>query len=137
MTFPQKPTCHDESPFLTPEYAVWRPAGPTRDDGQGMNLAYRSCGYCGSIHPEDLLAALKSGSTLGGADWKYGYPHKFYVKGGAVDWAKWYNAHLEDAGYDDEAWQALADALEQHAGIHFERKEDGVYYRAPFHGYQR
>lgn len=31
------------------------------------------------MHPQDLLTALKAGATLGGSDWKYGWPHKFYV----------------------------------------------------------
>lgn len=42
---------------------------------------FRSCSYCGSIHPEDLIKLLKAGATLHGADWKYGWPHKFYVEG--------------------------------------------------------
>jgi hypothetical protein len=42
---------------------------------------FRSCSYCGSIHPEDLIALLKAGATMHGADWKYGWPHKFYVEG--------------------------------------------------------
>lgn len=41
----------------------------------------RQCSYCGSLNPEDLLAALKAGTVqdIHGADWKYGWPHKFYV----------------------------------------------------------
>lgn len=38
---------------------------------------YRTCSYCGSIHPEDLSA-----ETAWAAEWadqKYGWPHKFYV----------------------------------------------------------
>lgn len=40
---------------------------------------FRSCSYCGSIHPEDLITLLAGGATMHGADWKYGWPHKFYV----------------------------------------------------------
>ncbi len=39
----------------------------------------RGCGYCGSMHPADLVAALNAGATLDPADRKYGWPHKFYV----------------------------------------------------------
>jgi hypothetical protein len=65
---------------------------------------FRACSYCGSIHPEDLWMLLtghrllteaeqaKYGTRyclltdrpevkLGGSDWKYGWPHKFYVEG--------------------------------------------------------
>lgn len=31
------------------------------------------------MHPADVVAALRSGASLVGTDWKYGWPHKFYV----------------------------------------------------------
>jgi hypothetical protein len=39
---------------------------------------FRTCSYCGSIHPEDL--ADESGWAAEWADQKYGWPHKFYVR---------------------------------------------------------
>lgn len=40
---------------------------------------YRTCSYCGSIHPEDLIGFLEKGNArLDRADMKYGWPHKFY-----------------------------------------------------------
>jgi hypothetical protein len=39
---------------------------------------FRRCSYCGSIHPDDLAA--ESDWHADWADWKYGWPHKFYVK---------------------------------------------------------
>lgn len=50
-------------------------------DGEPARDRFRRCWFCGSVHPEDLLAALRAGATLDGADWKYGWPHKFYVRG--------------------------------------------------------
>ena len=41
----------------------------------------RHCMYCGSMHPEDLANALRAGATLSWADFKYGWPHKVYVRG--------------------------------------------------------
>lgn len=32
------------------------------------------------MHPADLLAAIQAGARMHGSDWKYGWPHKFYVK---------------------------------------------------------
>jgi hypothetical protein len=54
--------------------------------------AFRTCSYCGSIHPKDLYRhlsgwpvgiqeSLHASGPLGGSDWKYGWPHKFYVEG--------------------------------------------------------
>jgi len=45
-----------------------------RDDG------FKHCGYCGSINPIELAELIEAGNaTIGGSDWKYGWPHKFYV----------------------------------------------------------
>lgn len=41
----------------------------------------RSCPYCGSMHPADVVAAIKAGATGSWADWKYGWPHKAYFNG--------------------------------------------------------
>lgn len=38
---------------------------------------FRRCGFCGSIHPEDLAAEPNWRADW--ADMKYGWPHKFYV----------------------------------------------------------
>lgn len=40
---------------------------------------FRTCWFCGCIHPEDLVSI--SGWRSDWADRKYGYPHKFYVSG--------------------------------------------------------
>jgi hypothetical protein len=46
----------------------------------GQPRPYPSCWYCGSLHPQSLYQLLTAGeATLHGADWKYGWPHKFYV----------------------------------------------------------
>lgn len=37
---------------------------------------FRRCGFCGSIHPDDLAAEVWLPQW---ADRKYGWPHKFYV----------------------------------------------------------
>jgi len=38
---------------------------------------FRRCGFCGSIHPDDLAA--ETDWLAHWADQKYGWPHKFYV----------------------------------------------------------
>lgn len=62
---------------------LWREATPQANAGVGFpdDRGYRSCGYCGSIHPEDLLGYIQRGQTGRAemADRKYGYPHKVYV----------------------------------------------------------
>lgn len=39
------------------------------------------CWYCGSLNPDHLLELFRSGKVVGfsGSDWKYGWPHKFYI----------------------------------------------------------
>lgn len=72
ILWPERPTCHDHDPFAQQfEPSTWRPAYDSR--------GFRTCSHCGSMHPEDLYSAVLSGARLGGSDWKYGWPHKFYV----------------------------------------------------------
>jgi hypothetical protein len=79
----EKITCHGDTSangvfrFGQPHWLG--PEADVRADGYvGQN--FRTCSYCGSIHPDDLLTFLKQGAQMHGADWKYGWPHKFYVK---------------------------------------------------------
>lgn len=72
MQWPEHPTCHVVSPVFKIGHTV---AWETRSDEH-----FRRCSYCGSMHPEDLIEALKQGGKLGGSDWKYGWPHKFYIE---------------------------------------------------------
>lgn len=40
-----------------------------------------NCSYCGSLTPADFIKFMsQSGTSFSGSDWKYGYPHKFYVE---------------------------------------------------------
>jgi hypothetical protein len=41
----------------------------------------RACGYCGSMHPADVAAAIRQGAQGHWADRKYGWPHKAYFEG--------------------------------------------------------
>jgi hypothetical protein len=155
LTWPEKPTCHSIDPvFVIADHMEWRP--PARGE------PFRRCSYCGSMHPEDVLRVLSiEGTKLGGSDWKYGWPHKFYIdildnkpiqEDGeqavveAIDkklispakfYGKWYNEHLTDAGYSKDAFEALTKALHEHSGILFKLDGDKLAYAAPSRGYQR
>jgi hypothetical protein len=67
-----------------PSRGLWRPADElpidpvaVRDEGNAIR-PYRWCGFCGSIHPLDILGLGPiQGVSL--ADMKYGYPHKLYI----------------------------------------------------------
>lgn len=64
-------------------YAWHAPKSPEEDDCRsGMRSAreWWTCGYCGSMHPQELAAALRAGATVHWADFKYGWPHKAYVE---------------------------------------------------------
>jgi hypothetical protein len=40
-----------------------------------------TCNYCGSITVADAIKFLKQpGTHFSGSDWKYGWPHKFYIE---------------------------------------------------------
>lgn len=55
--------------------ADWWGAWSWRKPSRGEH--FRRCSFCGSIHPDDLLA--EKGWRADWADLKYGFPHKFYV----------------------------------------------------------
>jgi hypothetical protein len=170
LTWPERPTCHDSDWQARRLAGIegarrWREPRGHRDGGPYAET-FRTCFYCGSIHPEDLYRLLSSGTaTLGGSDWKYGWPHKFYVEGipnpvagqrvqtgaqfeggirtpiygaaPATVHAKWYNEHLTDDGYSLEALDALTTLIEGHSGIQFYSADGRLMYRAPHAGYQR
>lgn len=62
------------SPATPPDLNASYPESQYRTTGR-----LRSCGYCGSMHPTDLVAALAAGARVHWADFKYGWPHKLYV----------------------------------------------------------
>lgn len=165
--WPPVPTCHGDisagGVFRASE-AAWRE--PHVDAEYGQSEPFRRCHYCGSIHPEDLVRLIEGGATLHGADWKYGWPHKFYVQGipnltpgvparrGSSTYAgvttpimgespttltaKFYNEHLMDKGYAPAELEKLIKLLHEHGGILFNiDPEKGLGYRAPHRGYQR
>lgn len=82
LQWPDQPKCHDNEMaaqrFGKPS---WRLSGEKAHPNSDHVESFRSCSYCGSIHPEDLVSILESGAHLGHADWKYGWPHKFYIDG--------------------------------------------------------
>lgn len=71
-------------------------AGPNRDtyaEGHGIIGQGRGCSYCGSMHPDDFLEALREGAELGVADKNY----KAYVSGyrnNGDNGGKFYYQHL-------------------------------------------
>ncbi len=92
MQWPERPTCHDDSghPYARPEFMIWRAPewnADKRIDIGPYEETFRTCAFCGSIHPEDLVSLLRSATLEGsavrlkGSDWTYGWPHKFYVEG--------------------------------------------------------
>ena len=79
----------------------------------------RHCGYCGSMHPTDVAAAIAGGAIGHFADRKYGWPHKIYLEAPGL-YGKFYTAHLQDATDAEKA------AIEQHLGTTFEFSDDSV-----------
>lgn len=92
------------------------------------------CGYCGSLSPKDALNRLKDPTcNASGSDWKYGWPHKFYIHVGK-HFGKFYSMHLYDA--DTETFNRLTEILETKLGILFFIDEKGMKYSAPYKGFQ-
>lgn len=125
MSWPERPICHDDnwqlqSPFRLGR-STWRE--PRGDDSSSKYVSpraetFRTCSYCGSIHPEDLVKVLAEGATLGGSDWKYGWPHKFYVHGIPNPKAgQEYPQYIYDTPREGEkGWERYQDGFSSHDG---------------------
>lgn len=59
----------------------WSAATPPDIEAGRTSGRLRSCGYCGSMHPADVAAAIRAGAVGHWADRKYGWPHKAYFDG--------------------------------------------------------
>lgn len=70
---------------LWPDNRVtWQEAAPPdleSRDPRRTTGRIRNCDYCGSMHPSDVVAAIKAGAKGSWADMKYGWPHKAYFNG--------------------------------------------------------
>lgn len=96
---------------------------------------FRTCNYCGSAHPHDLKKLVAGGAQMGGSDWKYGYPHKFYVYLPGGKMTKFYSIHLKDLEGQD--FEDMCKFVFEQTDIQFGRDEKGFKYSAPVAGYQR
>jgi hypothetical protein len=166
MIWPPSPTCHSRDGQPDTAFVWAEPARAREPYGE----AFRTCNYCGSIHPGDLYDYLTNPLltvTMGGSDWKYGWPHKFYIDGipnlhppERLVWmgteyidgvkapmmrpapphvfTKFYTRHLLDKGYGNGELAGLLFLLSKHTGIEWSINDEGnIIYRAPFYGYQR
>lgn len=145
--------CHNGQMFADVHKPVWNPPNPLREP---CGTPFKTCSYCGSINPEDLLGYLESfqSITMECADWKYGYPHKFYVygipnplagkqvkigsscrngisedtmgKASADAFTKFYSTHLLDCS--DKLIDSLSTFFLKHSNIEFVRKPEGLAY---------
>lgn len=112
-------------PTFIDKQAAWQ----AREDG------LLHCSYCGSLHPDEAVKLLKTpGTRYSGSDWKYSFPHKFYIGGG-----KFYVKHLPDAG--PSAFEEFAKLSRELFGIGWEKRDGGIFWGAPHtsspYGYQR
>lgn len=153
--------CHNASFVFSKLPVVWQRHGEG-DKYKAGEDPFRCCSYCGSIHPLDLLRYMERGQAdVSGSDWKYGWPHKFYVdvpnphEGVLVQvgsrWhngeeevimgkaphflhAKFYALHLNDL--NAEEFEAVAALLLVYSGILYERRGGKLWYSAPRAGHQ-
>lgn len=125
-------TCHGKvDPVFNIPEIEWR----VKRHGQSPSPCDH-CSYCGSVHFDDIRRIVAEGGKLGGSDWKYGHPHKFYVyPKDSHDMYKFYTIHLLDV--PREEFDEFVALLQEQTGIDFSWQGDELMYRAPYHGYQR
>lgn len=142
--WPAKPFCHEHEVRWPKTEIVWTP--PRGDDGGPYDDRHRTCSFCGSVHPSDLLDVLSAGAEIETADWKHGWPSKLYVvipnpkagitavvgrgPGGPIMGAapqqrhlKFYNQHLVELSR--EAFDVVATLIQAQTDIKFDFNSAG------------
>ena len=119
---------HDDDPFAyrfdPPRY------------GYGPHHPYMRCSYCGSITVTDMLRLLqKPGVRYSGSDWKYGWPHKFYLTTPNGEHLKFYSVHIRDAT-DAQHFEWLEVAKPLLGVAFYVDPEKRIAYTAVSRGYQ-
>ena len=90
------------------------------------------CSYCGSLEPGIFLDYLKNPSNkVSGSDWKYGWPHKFYISV-QQHMFKFYNIHLIEPSIPKELFKLIEERFQ----IVFIPIDGKLHYKAPAVGYQ-
>jgi hypothetical protein len=137
-------------------------------NGYGDREGFKCCSYCGSMDPVELAELIEKGeAVMEGSDWKYGWPHKFYVevknpypykvvRMGSRCYTDENGERHEDNDYgpqgpwlhfkfysnhlaliDDETFEKIAPIISQACGIKWEKKDGELYYTAPHFNYQK
>lgn len=106
-----------------------------RDGGYikfGEDIDIERCGHCGSMNPYQLEKFFQEGRILKveSADWKYGYPHKFYItiKDRNNRCFKFYTNHLGTdfiKRKDKSVFNSLTMFLFNKTGIIFSQSDNG------------
>jgi hypothetical protein len=136
-------------------------------EGYGDREGFKCCGYCGSMDPVELADLIVAGeATMSGSDWKYGWPHKFYVdvinphpdkqvvKHSRLWWEN--GERKEEVEYgpqgamlhlkfysehlgllDNETFAKVAPIISEACGITWTKENGKLYYQAPCHNYQK
>lgn len=100
----------------------------------------RSCGYCGSMHPADVAAAIRAGATGEFADRKYGWPHKVYFNGipnphAGMPESRCGHSNPPQDEIDAGKWVKIPDGFDQQTGAQqFRWTEAGSPAAAKTHG---
>lgn len=155
MNWPSTHTCHHGAPSVaSAPFGSWRPPTTGYEDVKySRYFPWRSCDYCGSIHPEDVLTIAETYPIrVELADRKYGWPHKVYidikhtfeperefeigtnfdgtpiVRKGQTFTVKFYNEHLADDGITDEQFSKITDWVLLHTRYHFTRKDGKLFH---------
>lgn len=80
------PGPNGEPPRFFPEQDVWRePHEASPNSGSISPYDRRTCSYCGSWHPDDMLEYIENGGQIGPTDKSYKIylacsPNKFYFQ---------------------------------------------------------
>lgn len=157
MSAPEIKNAHDvfTHPFKF-KPPVFEERNLTEMDGSIRHDTALTCSHCGSMTIDDAIKAFQTpGTRWSGSDWKYGWPHKFYIEVPCApyrrctsrsadgqfgysetsrEFRKFYAVHFKDATPEQIAeWNSKVAPI---TGIEYHLEGDRLKYVALYAGHQ-
>lgn len=121
-------SCIDKGDLNSCEGA-WQP----RANVDGHEI--RCCSFCGGVHPSDFVFLMgRAGTGYSGSDWKYGWPHKFYITVPGRAMMKFYTKHLKEANIP--TFESANRLSRRYFDVEFARVDGTLGWAASYHNIQ-
>lgn len=108
--------------------------GTWRASASVLGHQLSSCSFCGGLRPDDFVWLMSQPeTTYSGSDWKYGWPHKFYLTNHSLQ-LKFYAKHLLEA--NPETFEKADRLCRRYFDVEYNVKEGKLMWAASYNNIQ-